>query len=398
MIDVTHQAIQVLLDHPGGEGMIVSCYADTSMTDGFQWLWSQRLKNEASAIEERWADDPTARARFARDMEIIQRALSEPAVQRARGMALFSAVDRGLFQVFPLSSQVTDRLVVDEEPYVVPLLEAMHRQGRYLVVLTDSHHGRLYEASWGHLQLLREIDAAVPKRQKSAGELWGKQQATIVRHREDHMLHYRKELATAIEHAWPDAPFRGIVLLGEHETLEALRAALPSALAAQVVHTAPFSWRQQDPTLDATVQGVLEEAFRAHDAWLLAEFERRLHEHYMIAAGPQEVINALRNGQVGYPGFLILEPDRGDAAARCTRCESLFATPHATCPFCQGACVKVNLWQEILLFAARHDITAHTVESHARLAQHGGVAAVLSRAEPWVPSAAGPAAKAGSST
>ena len=209
------------------------------------------------------------------------------------------------------------------------------------------------------------------------------------------MLHYRKELATAIEQAWPDAPFRGIVLMGEHETLEALRSDLPSTLAAQIVHTGPFSWRHPDRTLEATVEGVIEEAFRAHDAWLLAEFQRRLHEHYLIAAGPQEVINALRNGQVGYPGFLILEPDRGDMAARCTRCESVFATPHVTCPFCQGACVKVNLWQEILLFAARHDITAHTVESHPGLAQHGGVAAVLSRAEPWEPVAAETVAKGG---
>ena len=34
MIDVTQDAIQVLLDHPKGQGMIVSCYTDTSMTDG----------------------------------------------------------------------------------------------------------------------------------------------------------------------------------------------------------------------------------------------------------------------------------------------------------------------------------------------------------------------------
>ena len=100
------------------------------------------------------------------------------------------------------------------------------------------------------------------------------------------------------------------------------------------------------------------------------------------------MINALRNGQVGYPGNVILEPDRGEMAARCTRCESVFATMPTTCPFCQGTCEKVNLWQEILVFAARHNITAHTVDSNPALSQHGGVAAVLSRAEPWEPAAA----------
>jgi peptide subunit release factor 1 (eRF1) len=395
MIDVTQDSIQVLLDHPKGEGMIVSCYADMAMTGGFQWLWSQRLKLEASAIEQRLKGDHPAQARFARDLDVIRHALAEPAAQRVRGMAVFSAADQWLFRAFPLSVRVKDRLVLDEKPYLVPLLEAMHRQRRYLLVLTDSHRGRLYEAAWGHKRLLREIEEAVPRRQKSAGERWGKQQATIARHREDHLLHYRKALVSAIEQTWPDAPFRGLILLGEHETLEAVRATLPSSLANRVVHAVRYSWPRQAPKLNDKVQEVLDAALRAHDAWLMEDFECRMREHHFVVAGPQEVINALRNGQVGYPGYLLLEPDRGDMAARCTHCESLFTTIHATCPVCQGACEKVNLWQELLWFAARHNITAHTVESTPALSQHGGVAAVLARSEPWEPAPVETAAKAG---
>lgn len=390
MIDVTREAIQVLLDHLKGEGMIVSCYANTSVTAGFLSLWSPHLKNEASAIERRLGDDHQARVRFARDLSRIRRALAEPAVRHARGMALFSAAESGFFRAFPLGVSVKDCLVLDEAPYLVPLLEAIHRQRRYLVVLTDSHRGMLYQAAWGHTQLLHQLEEDVPRRQRSAGERWGKQQATIARHREDHLLHYRKALARAIEKAWPDAPFRGLILLGDHETLEALRATLSSSLAAEIVHTGPYCWATQEPSLDAEIRAVLENEFRAHDARLVADFERRLHEHHLVAAGPQEVINALRNGQVGYPGYIILEPDRGEMAARCTRCESVFTTMTATCPFCQGACEKVNLWQEILLFAARHNITTHTVESHPELSRHGGVAAALSRAEPWQPAAVSP--------
>ena len=364
------------------------------MTEGFLSLWSQHLKNEAGAIEQRLAADHQAQAHLAKDLAIIRRALEERIAPRARGMALFSAAARGFFRAFTLGVPVKDRLVLDEAPYLVPLLEAMHRQRRYLLVLTDSHRGRLYEAAWGHTHLLRQIDQDIPRRQKSAGELWGKQQATIARHREDHLLHYRKELASAIANAWPDAPFRGLVLLGDHKTIAALHAILPSPFENRVVHTGPYSWAREEPTLDAKVQEVLDDVFRQHDARLMEELERRLHEHYLVAAGPQEVINALRNGQVGYPGYVVLESDRGETAARCTRCESVFTTMHATCPFCQGTCEKVNLWQEILVFAARHDITAHTVASHPALSRHGGVAAALSRSAPWEPAAAEVAVKA----
>ena len=51
---------------------------------------------------------------------------------------------------------------------------------------------------------------------------------------------------------------------------------------------------------------MLDDVFRGHDARLTEELERRLHEHYLVAAGPQEVINALRSGQVGYRGYVVL--------------------------------------------------------------------------------------------
>jgi peptide subunit release factor 1 (eRF1) len=397
MIDMTQDTIQVLLDHPKGQGMIVSCYADTSMTDGFRWLWSQRLKNEASAIEQQLNDDRQARARFVRDLALIRHALQDPAVQRARGMAVFSAADQGLFRAFSLSVPIKDRLVLDEEPYLVPLLEVMHRQRRYLLVLTDSHRGEVYEAAWGHTRLLKQLEEAVPRRQRSAGERWGKQQATIARHREDRILHYRQRLARAVDQVWRTTPFRGLILVGDQDTINALRPSLAPGIASRIVHTGPYSWSCRKPDLDTTVQHVLDAALRAHDAALVQEFERRLREHYLIAAGSQEVINALRNGQVGYPGYLVLEPDRGQMAARCTRCESLFTTIYATCPICQGTCEKVNLWQQILLFAARHNIVAHVIDNHPGLTQHGGVAAVLSRPEPWEPAAVeAPKASAGS--
>ena len=52
------------------------------------------------------------------------------------------------------------------------------------------------------------------------------------------------------------------------------------------------------------------------DARPVEELERRLHEHHVIATGPQEVLNALRNGQVGSPGYLVLEPDVGGTTVR----------------------------------------------------------------------------------
>jgi protein required for attachment to host cells len=199
-------------------------------------------------------------------------------------MAVFSAADEGLFYAVPLAVPVKDRLVLDEEPYLVPLLEAAHRQRQYLVVVTGSHRGRLYEAAWRHTRVLKEIEEEVPSRQRSTGESRGNQQAAIARHREDHLPNHSKRLVAAVERAWRHAPYRGLVLLGEVETLGAVRAKLPTFLADRVVHVAPYQWTRGDSDLDAVVQDVLEDAVRTHGARLVDEIDRRLREHYPRAA------------------------------------------------------------------------------------------------------------------
>ncbi len=388
MPEPTIADIQVLIDRPATDGALVSCYVDTSVA-GYQSSWLQRLRNEAARIEQRLADDPAARRRFADDLAVIERALDEPAARRARGMALFSSAAQGFFRAFPLGVAVQDVLVLDERPYLVPLLQAMHRQRRYLVVLADSHRARLYAAGWGHTHLLHEFDEAVPRHQRMAGELWGKEQATIARHREDHILHVRKEIVRAIERAWDEAPFRGLILLGQRDVIADVRDALPPGLAGRVVHEGPHGWVSGQPTIDAKVRAALDEALRLHDARLVAELERRLAEHTCVAVGPQEVVDALWNGQLVYPGYIVLEPDRGQTAARCTACGAVSTIPRSECASCHARCETVNLWQEILLFAARHDVPAHIVATGGGLARYGGAAAMLAREGPWEPVAEG---------
>ena len=381
VVPPTFKNVQWLADHPRGEGLIVSCYADTSVS-GVRSLWREELKNEVKRIEETLAERPAARTSFERNMSAAETLLDRRPPD-AQGMAVFAAVERDLLQVYPLSVPVPNRLVVDEEPYLVPLLELLNRQRRYLVVHTDTHRGRLYTAVPGAVHLIEEISEDVPKRQRSAGELWGKQQATIARHRKDHVLHYFTELVREVERAWPEERYDGLVLLGEHEVLEELRRHLPDHLARRVVREAPHAWVGKQVRLESKVGAIHADAVREHDLQVLEQVKRRLLEHHQIAVGPQEVIDALRNSQVGFPGSIVMEPDRGEVAWRCPGCGALFARTADQCPFCQSRCEQTNLWQAITLLAARHGIPVHTVAAGLGLQEHGGMVALLARGEPW---------------
>ena len=380
----TLKDIQWLADHPRGEGMVVSCYADTSVSSGVRSLWREHLKNEVKRIDETLAGAPAARTEFHRNVSAIEAVLSRRRTASTRGMAVFAASQRELVHAYALASAVPNRLVVDEEPYLVPLLELLHRQRRYLVVHTDTHRGRLYTAVPGAVHVIEDINEYVPKRHRAAGELWGKQQATIERHREHHVLHYFKELVGEIARAWPEERYDGIVLLGEHEVLQEVRTRLPDHLAPRVVREAPHAWVGRQDPLESKIEAIHRETLREYDRRGLEDIKRRPIERHHIAIGPQAVVDAILNGEVGYRGCVVMEPDRGEVASRCTGCGSLFARVVDECPSCHRRCEKTNLWQAIALLAAGRHVSVHFVESGQGLEKQSGVVALLAREESFM--------------
>ncbi len=384
MASLTLEDLRALLDQFRGDGLMVSCYADLSTGPGLAARWPGPFKAKAAAIKEMLADDAPALRQFEPNFQGIGRAVDAADARHTRGMAVFAALQRGFFQSFALDVPVENELVVHEAPYLVPLLQALCRQREYLVVLTDTHCGRLYAATPGSVRLLQEIEEAVPRRQHSAGERWGKEQATIARHREDRILHYQKDLTELVEKAWAKHPFQGLVLLGEHEVVEHFRQRLPPRLAAHVVHEGPHSWTDKPLAIEEEIRSLLTKAIQAREEHLLEDLRLRLQQGYGVATGPGEVIEAIEKGQVGPRGYgyLVFGPDPREVVARCTACRSLWVEVPATCPRCQAACVEASLWEELLLLALRHDLAAHCVSGDPDLARRGGVAAVLPRPEP----------------
>jgi hypothetical protein len=381
---LTLEDLRPLLDQFRGDGLMVSCYADLSTAPGLAARWPGPFKAKATAIKAMLADDAQAWRQFERNFQALGRAMEAPDARHARGLAVFAALQRGFFQSYALNLPVENELVVHEAPYLVPLLQVLYRQQEYLVVLTDTHRGRLYAATPGSLRLLREIEEAVPRRQHSAGKRWGKEQATIARHREDRILHYQKELVELVEKAWAEHPFQGLILLGEHEVLEHLRKRLPPRLAAQVVNEGPHSWTDKPRAMEEEIRAILTKALQAREEHLLEDLKQRLRDGYGVAAGPAEVIKAIEKGEVGPRGYgyLVFGPDPREVVARCTACRSLWAEVPATCPRCQAPCVEASLWEELLLLALRHELAAHFVRGDPELARRGGVAAVLPRPQP----------------
>lgn len=378
-----HVDAQIWTHRTSSGGLVVTCYAETGVVEGFATHWRLFFKNESRRLRRTLAGRQKLWAEVKENLDVIQRALEAAEAAHARGSAVMSGVRQQLFRAFSLPVPVRNFMVVDEEPYLVPLLETLHRERRFLTVLTDTHHARVYSVGLNVATPIAEIGADIPKHHRAAGETWGKQQATIARHREDRIRHYEDRVVQEMERSWNEEHYEGLILLGQKDVLAELRSRLPSWLESKVAAEMPHAFAGRQLSMTAKVRRVLDEMLRAHDARLVGDLKTRFEEHRGVASGPQAVLDALRRGQVGYPGYVLLQSDAGQPASRCTKCESPFAVTHERCPFCGAACETLSLWQEILSVAHRHGVRIHFVGDNPLLAQCGGVAAVLARDEPW---------------
>lgn len=381
MAAVTLADIQFLSEQVSADGLVLSCYADMTVSEGSRLALHSALKARADIMHEALVADARAREELRENLAAIHDALESPELRAAHGLAVFSSTRRRFLRVIPLEVPVTTDLVLDRSPYLVPLLESMLSRKQYLVAHTDTNHGSIYAATPGEVRVLAEIGEDVPKKQHSGGGILGYGQANIARHREDRILHYRKGLLDELERHWDTGHFAGLILLGEHEVLEHVRKALPTRLSRHVVQESSESLHETPAEIERAIRTRVQAVSDQSDAEVAPEFWNRLNEKKSIATGAQAVIDAIQTGRVGSDGhgYLVFGPDPRETVGRCVACRTLTPEVLGPCPKCQAPCAPGNLWEELLLSALKNRIAVHFVRDATKLAPYEGVVAMLKK-------------------
>lgn len=382
MSAITLADLQPLLDQDSGPGTVLSCYAALNGADGFLPMWEGPFRGQEDALKAATVGDEGAREELDKNLAAIRQGLETLRAAGARWAAAFSSVRRGFFHAFALDVPAAPELVRGPAPYLVPALASMQRRREYLAVQTDNHRGRVYSATPAGVRLLAEFDEDVPKHQHSAGERYGYGQATIARHREDRILHYRKDLVREMERAWDANHFAGVILLGEHEVVMHLRDALPARLANRVLREAPEPWHDHPAPTEERICSLAAEALAESEAAVAPGFWE-LFDRGSVVAGAQAVREAIQNGKVeaGGHGYLVFGPDPREVVCRCKACNCLGACDCQRCPQCRSGCATGSLWEGLLLLAEKHGIAARFVADPAKLKKYGGIVAVPARSQ-----------------
>jgi peptide subunit release factor 1 (eRF1) len=389
MVILTRPGIEILLDRPGENGVVVSAYADMRVQDGFHRYVRQHLDNLAAEAA-RLVGEARARKELEQGLEVIREAARENVDPSARGLAIFAGISRGLRQVMPLEFLVENRLIIDQEPFVLPLLERWYTAPPYLVALFDSNEAHLFEARHGRSEPLGDLmrDDARQDIQRDKPRFTNKKRFAATRHErlqgtED--APFFREVAKAIAEHWKDQDYAGLILLGRPQYTSAVRGQLPREIEALVVGEASHPMTTQPDELADDASRMASEWEASREREILAELNERWKENHLVAGGPTDVLDALQQGRAVE---VLLGTRRDVPGAHCPDCGYRFGAPVGVCPYCQGRCRPVNAVQDVMRLAMRHGIAVHLFRNppdRDPLQRCGGIAALLRAPAHWAP-------------
>lgn len=389
---IKRRDLEILLDAPARSDYVVSAYADLRVQPGFRRYAEVELGNLARSAQLAM-NGPEARRALDDHLEPILRAV-ESADPGARGIAAFSSPSRGLFHVIRLNFPVENRLVIDEEPFVLPLLEHWYGVPSYLLAVVDSRQLQLFEAFAGVPESVggvsRQIDRDT-QRDKPGFTYKRRFSHTFYEHLHDlSQDDFLKQAAATIAEHMASGSFQNLILLGQPPVTSAVRRLLPRDAAAAVVdeHPQPMTSRADD--LESAVAKAIDDWRHGQRARLLGELRERLARGHLVANGPSAVLDALQQGRAT---DVMLGLHRAEMpGARCHGCGYRFGQPTPSCPYCGEATRAVDAAQEILRLALRQQVArVHLMKPNGEpdaLTSCSGVAAFLRAEANWSPLAA----------
>lgn len=386
MMPITRHELEVLLDTPDRRDYVVSAFADLRVKDGFRHFAETHQKNQLRAAHAALSETEARRVLDANFEPVLGAvAAADPA---ARGLAVFSGVKRGLFHVVNLDFPVDNQLVIDEEPFILPLLERWFGDPSYLVAVINSRHLHLFEAHSGVAEKIEKKDRETPEMQRDKPRMTYQNRFSKAFDENLQGLDqdpFLKDCAATVAENYSGNGFTGLILLGPAELTAALRRLLPKMIQNEVVEEHPQSMTSRPDDVADDVARAMEHWRAGREQSLLHELGQRWKEKRLVANGPTEVLDALQQGRVTQ---IIFGTRRDFGGAECRACGYRFGAPTGQCPYCGGETRTVNAAQKILRMALRHRVPVYLFPRGLKndpLANAGGLCALLRAEANWAP-------------
>jgi hypothetical protein len=274
-----------------------------------------------------------------------------------------------LNRVLRLPVGVTDKFVIDPDPYVLPLEAVLREQEKVLLVETTKEESIFTTYHFGYLQGVGRIQSFVPSDAVDASR-----PGKVQRHRLAHLQRHLKETAERTYRLWAEQGCDALVLMAETRILHMLEGVLHQSVKEQ-----PISRIYNSPDADSRdrkdlIETGLRDRKAARETSAIAELDAYVPGDELIS-GLRNVIHVSNlflvhklfvSARIHHEGFVCEE-------------HHYLALEGTECPFCGKRLLPVeNVVDELVEIARLHGVGVTLVEYKQQLlAKYEGIAAVV---------------------
>ena len=290
----------------------------------------------------------------------------------ARGLAVFCDTLDNIWRPLPLTEAVDDRIKVDRQLYLAPLVPLVGRGEAALVVVVGRERGGIYRLRAGRLEEVVDLFDEQPRRHTQGG--WS--QARMQRHVDELAQEHLRTVAHELDGLVRRLRGPQVVVIAPHETQSEFAELLaPDARNAIVGWTSAEAHATSADLLEAATP-VLERWGAEKEKGILERWHEETGRNGRACAGWEEALEAASDGRVDV--LLFHEgvqrqawrcPGCGRAAAAGGKCP-LDGTALECCEDGLDLAVHQTLVHGGTVWAVRHSQDLEPVEGIAALLRY----------------------------
>jgi len=357
----------------GDGAFFVSLYLNvnpvTNIKDNYVIHVKNMLKQTADSVEK------NALKRITGDLEKIESYILSNKRIFKKGLAILSSRENNFWKEFHLAVPLKNEIVVDNMPYIKPLVDILDNYRRYAILLVGKESARLFLVHLGEIEEYTEVSTAdVPGKHKKGG-WFALSEKSYERHTDYHVELHLKDVLKQLESFLSGEYVDRMVIGGSEEAATKVRAMLPQTTAAKVIGTFQAEMFANSKEILEKVEPVLVSFETKKEAETIDDLLTKALKNENAVIGIENVLNALQEGRIMK---LVMLKDYKNAGLSCINCGNLAVQEMTACPYCKSKMQRVNYIVDLVAQkAVEQGALVEVVSKNKKLKEAGNIGAFL---------------------
>jgi peptide chain release factor subunit 1 len=292
-----------------------------------------------------------------------------------QGLAILSSVEKKFWKEIHLSVPLKNEIIVDNTPYIKPLLDILDNYQRYAILLVGKESARLFLVHLGEIEEYSEVHSDdVPGKHKKGG-WFSLSEKSYERHTDYHVSLHLKDVLKKLDSFLSGEYVGRLILGGLEETVTKVKGMLLQPVADKIIGTFQAEMFANSKEIREKVQPILQAFEEKQVTETIDDLLTRTMKNENAVIGIEDVINALQEGRVMK---IVVLKDFKHAGLSCKTCDSLTVQDISSCPYCKGEMQKVNYIVDLLAQkAVEQGALVDVISQNKKLQEAGSIGAFL---------------------